>query len=484
MSARYITTTLPYLNADPHMGHAVEFVQADILARHYRLMGDEVVFNTGTDEHGLKIFQKALESNLPIKDYVDLYSMRFRALKEKLNLSYTHFTRTTDPHHITAAQEFWRRCLEAGDIYKGKYEMKYCVGCELEKDETELENGRCFIHPSLEIQSIKEENYFFKWSKYQQKLLALYEARPDFVVPQSRLGEIRSFVKQGLRDFSISRLKNKMPWGIPVPEDADHVMYVWFDALVNYISTLGWPEDGRTFEKWWGTRENPNALQVAGKDNLRQQSAMWQAMLMSAGLPTSKQIFIHGFITSGGQKMSKTLGNVIDPLAVADEYGIDALRYFLARHTHPFEDSDFTLERFEEAYTANLTNGLGNLVARVMQMATTHFQGPIEITQETKSDSTVAVHLEALEFNRAMDSIWERIGHDDALIAIKKPFVGVKSDEAGVRDEALLIIKKLVRELHAIAADLEPFMPATSMRIKEAVLTHKKPENLFPRLAK
>jgi len=464
------------------MGHALEFIQADIIARYHRLKGDEVIFNTGTDEHGLKIFQKALDNNLPTKDYVDLYAMRFRALKEKLNLSYTNFIRTTDPHHIQAAQEFWKRCFKNGDIYKGEYEMKYCVGCELEKDETELEDGRCFIHPNLEIQIIKEENYFFKFSKYQQKLLDLYTTQPDFVVPQSRLGEIKSFVERGLKDFSISRLKSKMPWGIPVPDDEEHVMYVWFDALVNYVSTLGWPEDEQNFEKWWGTKELPNAFQIAGKDNLRQQSAMWQAMLMSAGLPTSKQIFIHGFITSEGQKMSKTLGNVIDPLAVADEYGIDALRYFLARHIHPFEDSDFTIERFKDSYTANLTNGLGNLVARVMQMATTHFQGPVEITQETKPDTSVSAHIEAFEFNRAMDSIWERIGHNDALIEIKKPFVGIKSGEESIRNEALLIIKKLVRELNAIATDLEPFMPSTSAQIKEAVLTHKKPDNLFPRL--
>ena len=460
------------------MGHALEFIQADILARGRRLMGDDVVFNTVTDEHGLKIFQKALDNNLPPRDYVDLYSIHFRALKEKLNLSYTHFIRTTDPHHIKAAQEFWRRCLKAGDIYKGEYEMKYCVGCELEKDETELVNGHCFIHPSLEIQIIKEEKYFFKWSGYQKKLLDLYAARPDLVVPQSRLGEIRSFVERGLKDFSISRLKSKMPWGVPVPDDDKHVMYVWFDALVNYISTLGWPEDEQNFEMWWGTKKLPNALQIAGKDNLRQQSAMWQAMLMSAGLPTSKQIFIHGFIMSGGQRMSKTLGNVIDPLSVANEHGIDALRYFLARHTNPFEDSDFTIKRFEEAYTANLTNGLGNLVARVMKLAETHLEAPIPRPKESPFLQEYWDMLNAFEFNRAVDLVWGRIQALDERITREEPFKLIKKDV----EKGRALITELVTELYQIGRLLNPFMPATSETIKKVVLQNKKPDNLFPRL--
>ena len=245
----YVTTTLPYLNDNPHLGHALEFIQADVIARYKRALGYDVVFNTGTDEHGLKIYQKAFENKLPAKDYVDLYALRFKALKEQLNLSFTHFIRTTDPHHMFGAQEFWKRCTAAGDIYMGEYEVKYCVGCELEKNETELENGRCFIHPNLELQFIHEENYFFRWSNYQDKLLALYESG-DFVVPESRLKEIKTFVQGGLKDFSISRIKEKMPWGVPVPGDDRHVMYVWFDALVNYITTLGWPDKNEEFEKF------------------------------------------------------------------------------------------------------------------------------------------------------------------------------------------------------------------------------------------
>lgn len=480
--AFYLTTTLPYVNAEPHIGFALEIVHADIAARYHALCGDEVFFNTGTDEHGIKIYRKALEAGKDLQTYVDEYAEKFKNLKGKLNLySDLHFIRTTDSRHKMAAQEFWRRCLKKGDIYKKNYQLKYCVGCELEKTDSELADGRCSIHPNLEIELINEENYFFRWSTYQKKLLKLYKEHPDLVVPDFRFNEIKKFVETGLEDFSISRLKTKMPWGIPVPEDETHVMYVWFDALINYISTLGWPENEANFTKFWGTIDEPNGIQMAGKDQIRQQAAMWQAMLMSADLPPSKQILIHGFINVGGQKMSKSLGNVVDPIAIVDEYGSDALRYFLARHINPFEDSDFTMEKFKEAYNANLANGLGNLAARVMQMATVNFPSPVEITQETESDATVAMYLETFEFNRAIDSIWERIGHDDALIAIKKPFAGVKSDEASVRDDALSIIKKLVRELNAIAIDLKPFMPETSRKIIEAVAAHKKPENLFPR---
>ncbi len=482
----YLTTTLPYVNADPHIGFALELVQADIIARYHALAGDEVFFSTGTDEHGLKIFRKAQEEGRDTQAYVDEYAAKFRGLKERLNLSpELHFVRTTDPHHKAAAQEIWRRCLKKGDIFKKKYKGLYCVGDEAFIKETELVDGKCPNHPTMQPIEIEEENYFFRLSAYEERLLA-YLSKEGVVVPEWRREEALQFVKQGLEDFSISRTREKMPWGIPVPDDDTQVMYVWFDALTNYISTLGWPDSAKAssgkpedlFEKFW---VNGFTLQLAGKDQVRFQSVMWQAMLMSADLKTTDMVLYHGFITSGGQKMSKSIGNVIDPLAIVDEYGVDALRYYLARHIHPFEDSDFTMEKFKEAYNANLANGLGNLAARVMQMATTNLQGPVEMTEETRADANVAAYLEANDFNRAMDAIWERIGHNDALIAIKRPFTGVKSGDSSVRDEALLTIKKLVRELHAIAVDLSPFMPTTSLHIIEAVQAHKKPENLFPR---
>lgn len=481
----YITTTLPYVNSDPHIGFALEIVQADIQARYHALIGDEVFFNTGSDEHGLKIYRKASEEGKDPQKYTDEYAAKFRGLKEKLNLyPELHFIRTTDVHHKLAAQKFWNLCLAAGDIYKKNYQVKYCVGCELEKTESELVEGKCPIHPNLSIELINEENYFFRWSKYQKPLLEMYKKHQDFVVPDFRFNEIKAFVERGLEDFSISRQKEKMPWGVPVPGDESHVMYVWFDALVNYISTLGWPEKeakngegADNFEKFWGTVKKPNALQLAGKDNLRQQSAMWQAMLMSAGLPVSKQIVIHGFITSGGQKMSKSLGNVVDPYAVVDEYGIDALRYFLARHVSPFEDSDFTIERFKKAYNADLANGLGNLTARIMTLAEANLSEPIKKSKKGKFDKKLATAIESYEYNRALEIVWAEIQKLDQKINETAPFKLIKTyQKAGKK-----LITQLVTELYDIVCMLEPFLPETHRIIKEAILSNKKPTNLFPR---
>lgn len=474
--ARYLTTTLPYVNADPHLGHALEFVQADALARTARLSGEEVFLNVGTDEHGTKVYEKAQEAGKEPQAYVDEYAARFRAFADRLNISYSAFTRTTAPGHVGAAQQFWKRCAAAGDIYKATYEVKYCVGCELEKTDSELVDGRCPLHPSLELKIIQEENYYFRFSKYQEPLLKLYAARPEFVVPEERLHEIRSFVERGLKDFSISRRKEKLPWGVPVPDDPEHVMYVWFDALVNYISVINWPREEGGFAKWWpGT-------QVAGKDNLRQQSAMWQAMLMSAGLMPSKQVFIHGFLTSGGQKMSKTLGNVIDPMALIDTYGVDAVRYILLRHTNPFEDSDVTEEGIREQYTAHLVNGLGNLVARVMKLAEEYLPAPIEILPEDLAVEELFLEkMNGYHFNEAMDLIFAHIAKGDEYMTEREPYKKVKDEST--KEEALGDIEKLVRHVAKIAAHLVPAMPATAATIFATVRENKKPGNLFPRIA-
>jgi len=471
--AKYITTTLPYVNADPHLGTALEFVQADALARTARLQGEEVFLNTGTDEHGTKVYEKAKEEGKDPQAYADDYAARFKTFVDRFNITYSSFTRTTSPGHKTAAQAFWKRCEAAGDIYKATYEVKYCIGCELEKTDSELENGKCLIHPQLEIQLIEEENYYFRFSKYQEPLLKLYAARPDFVVPETRMNEICSFVERGLKDFSISRRKEKLPWGVEVPGDPDHVMYVWFDALVNYISTINWPREEGGFSKWWP------GIQLAGKDNLRQQSAMWQAMLMSAGVAPSKQIFIHGFINSGGQKMSKSLGNVLDPVKLADTYGVDAVRYYLLRHVNPFEDSDVTEGGILEAYTANLVNGLGNLVARVMKLAETHLPEPIERPEESPFSDEYWNAINGYEFNKAMDLVWSRIQAVDERITAEEPFKLVKEDlEKGKK-----LIAELATEVYQIGRLLNPFMPETNELIKKTVLENKKPENLFPRIA-
>lgn len=471
----YLTTTLPYVNAKPHIGFALEIVHADIVARYKKLRGFEVFFNTGTDEHGQKIYEVAREQGRDPQEYTDEYAAKFRELKDMLGLDgeILRFIRTTDPHHKAAAQEFWKRCAEKGDIYKKLYKVKYCVGCELEKTDSELVDGKCPLHPNKELEIREEENYFFRFSNYGEKLLALYRAHPDFVIPETRFNEIKAFVERGLEDFSISRLKEKMAWGVPVPGDDAHVMYVWFDALINYISTTGWPEKA-DFDGFWP------GVQIAGKDNLRQQSAMWQAMLMSADLPASKQIWIHGFITSGGQKMSKSLGNVIDPFVIVEEYGREALRYYLARHIHPFEDSDFTMERFREAYNANLANGIGNQVARVMRLAETYLKAPVEITEEDL-ESAYQEKLDRYAINEAIDLVFEHIQKADSYMQEAQPWKAIKSTNPDEKEAAEEDIEKLVRHLYKIARHLEPFMPETAEKIKKAVRENKMPEALFVR---
>ncbi len=465
----YITTTLPYVNAEPHIGFALEIVQADAIARYRRLLGEEVFFNFGTDEHGLKIYRKALEAKKDPQKYCDEYAAKFDDLKKALNLSYTNFIRTTDPHHLKAAQEFWKLCDKNGYIEKKNYKIKYCVGCELEKTDSELVDGRCPLHPNLEIEVYEEENYFFKFSEFGDKLLKFYEEHPDFVIPEAKFNEIKSFVKNGLEDFSISRLKAKMPWGIDVPGDPEHVMYVWFDALINYISALGWPEDLQKFKEFWpGT-------QVAGKDNLRQQTAIWQAMLMAAGLPNSKQVFIHGFITVNGQKISKSLGNVVNPFELVKKYGTDAVRYYLLREIPAYSDGDFSEARFKELYNADMANGFGNLVARIAKLCeqSNLSFGPTNPQLHDK----VAVHLKSFRFDLALERIRELAVILDKEINDSKPWG--KSDE-----EQEKLLTDYVGKIRDIAFNLRPFLPETAEKILNQFKGPKiKSESpLFPRI--
>ena len=476
MKHLYLTTTLPYVNADPHIGFALEIVQADIYARYRALTGDQVFFNTGTDEHGQKIYQKARDADRDPQSYVDEYAAKFRSLKETLGLSPDlRFIRTTDSHHKAAAQELWRRCREAGDIYKKKYKGLYCVGDEAFIKENDLVDGKCPNHPTMDPVEIEEENYFFRLSAYQDKLVA-YLSNPGSILPEWRREEALRFVQAGLEDFSISRESARMPWGIPVPGDEAQVMYVWFDALTNYISTLGWP-DGGEFKTYW---QEGRVLQMAGKDQVRFQSIMWQAMLMSAGVKTTDTIIYHGFVTSGGQKMSKSLGNVISPLSIVEEYGADALRLFLARHVHPFEDSDVTMERFMEAYNADLANGLGNLAARIMKLAETNLPESIVRPEPSGFPSAYMDALDRYSYNEAADYVWELIAQLDKKLTDTRPFSVVKTDPTTGRR----MIAEMCAELYAIARLIRPFMPVTSNALKTAILANKKPENLFPRKEK
>lgn len=474
----YITTTLPYVNAEAHVGHALEFIRADTIARAKRLDGYEVFLNTGTDEHGIKIQRSAETLGINTQEYVDNNAQKFKELLPLLGISSdVHFIRTSDEKHIKAAQEFWMICKKNGYIYKKNYKTKYCVGCELEKTDSELVDGKCPIHPLMTIEEIEEENYFFKFSEFQKPLLEYYSNNPTFVVPNFRFNEIKAFVERGLQDFSISRLKSKMSWGVEVPHDTDHVMYVWFDALVSYISTFGWPDEKENFQKWWVDAEN--VVQYCGKDNLRQQSAMWQAMLMSVGLPNSRQIVIDGFVTGeGGVKMSKTMGNVINPLEVIKEYGTDALRFFVLSEIHPFEDSPFTMERFKESYNAHLANGLGNLVSRVMKMAETN---GVVLDQKAAPDldhQKINNLYQSYEINKVCDEVWNRIQEVDKFIQEYQPFKTVKTDiEKGKQQIAFCLAS-----IYYIAKALTPLMPQTSEIILKAIDGGKMPEtSLFMR---
>jgi methionyl-tRNA synthetase len=477
----YITTTLPYVNAPLHLGHAVEIVRADALARYKNIMGYNVFFNTGTDEHGQKIFESANKAGQTPKEYTDYYANLFQETVKKFGLINhnqnlkLNFIRTTDEQHIYATQKFWQNCANNGYIYKKNYKSKYCVGCEEEKTDSELIDGKCPVHSNRELEIIEEENYFFKFSEFGDRLLKYYDQNPNFIIPENRMNEMREFIKSGLRDFSISRLKSKMSWGIAVPNDSEHVMYVWFDALVNYVSCLGWPIDENNFKKFWG---EGNPTQYCGKDNTRFQGVMWQAMLMAADLPPTKQIIVDGFILGeGGIKMSKTLGNIINPLDLIEEYGAEVLRYFILRDFHPFEDTPVSEKLLKQSYNANLANGLGNLISRVMKMASDNLEKiPIE-NFDVELPEKYRNFMETFHFKNACDFIWQEIAEADKIIQDEKPFILIKENPAKAQE----ILRQLVKKMYTIALMLEPIMPETSIKIKNTILENKKPENLFAR---
>ncbi len=466
----YITTTLPYVNAEPHIGFAYEIVLADVLARYHRTeLKEEVFFSTGTDEHGLKIYQQALLRGEDPQIYVDEYVKKFLDLKSKLGLEVNmNFIRTTNPLHINAARQFWEKCKKY--IEPRKYKGLYCVGDEAFIKEKDLVNGRCPNHPNLEIQEIEEENYFFKMKDLKEDLKKCLEKdhkiKPDWAKLQAL-----NFLKD-LEDISISRDRSKMPWGIPVSNDNSQVMYVWFDALVNYISTLGWPDNNELFQKFW---EKGHTLQLAGKDQVRFQSIIWQAMLLAADLSPTKEIMYHGFITSGGQKMSKSLGNVISPGELLSKYkNKDVVRYFLLRHVHPIEDTDITWERLDEWYEAHLIHGLGNLVSRIMKLAEDYLKDKNnwEKTTGYKFDGYLKEAMDEYRVDLAMEYVWAKISELDKEIQKSKPWESKDKE----------VIRNLVLKLYRIGRMLRPFMPDASKIIIDATQSNKKPDNLFPRL--
>ncbi len=466
----YITTTLPYVNSKPHIGFSIEIIRADALARYKRATGFDVFFNTGTDEHGVKIFEKAKENNKTPQEYVDEMADHFKKNKEILNLSYDNFIRTTDAHHIKTAQNFWQKCLDNGFIYKKEYSGLYCVGDEMFMKEKDLVDGKCPNHPTQNPVFLTEENYFFAFSKFSDKLLRFYEENPNFVIPNFRLNEMKQMIENGLEDFSISRIKEKMPWGIAIPNDDTQVMYVWFDALVNYISAVGWSSDDSKFKKYW---QDAIRVQFCGKDNTQHQALRWQAMLLAAELPLTNHVVVNGFITIDGQKMSKSIGNVIEPIDIIKEYGIDTLRYYVLREISPFEDSDVTLEKIKASYNANLANGIGNLVNRILKMSEDNIEGEFNFEDSfTDLPEEYKKSFEEFNFQSAMDFIWKEISTLDELIQESQPFKVVKEDQEKGKE----LILNLVEKLFNIGILLKPLLPQTSSAIISAVLKNKKPE--------
>jgi methionyl-tRNA synthetase len=460
------------------MGHAYTTVLSDIFARYHKLNGEEVYFLTGSDENTEKMVRAAKSAGRDPKEYLDEIILNFKDLFTKLDIDYSQFIRTSDEKiHWPGAQVLWKKLVESGDIEKRSYEGLYCVGHEAFITEKDLVDGECPDHNEVP-QLIKEENYFFKLSKYTERIKEKIKSEELKIIPESRKNEILALLERGLEDISFSRPANKVSVGIPVPNDPSQVMYVWCDALSNYITALGYGrKEDEIFKKFW-----PVDVHMIGKDILRFHAAIWPAMLLSAGLPLPKKIFVHGFITSGGKKMSKSLGNTIDPLELIAKYGKDAMRYYLARHISPFEDGDLTEESFKNAYNAGLANGLGNLVSRVMTMAVNNGIKAREVDLKLFSESEwykeLSNYLEKYEINKATEAIWKQISESDLLIQIKQPFKVIKTD----LKEGEIIIHTLLQYLIEISVKLRPFMPDTSLKIEKLIKENKIPEKpLFAR---
>ncbi len=477
MKKFYITTAIPYANDRPHIGHALDFLYADILARYHRKQVNTLVsFSIGTDEHGSKIAEKAAIDHLSPQAFVDKMAPLWQDFAKKLNVSNDRFVRTTEKGHEQRAALIWK-ALEK-DIYKGKYVGWYCVGCEEYKTETHVAdtNGTCPLH-NRPYDKLEEENYFFKLSSYTEKLINIIETQSLRVVPTSKRHEIMNVLKDGLEDLSISRPKEKITWGISVPGDESQVMYVWFEALMNYITVIGYPEH-EDFKKLW-----PADVQVVGKDILRFHAAIWPAMLLGLGLPTQKNLLVHGFVTSGGKKMSKTLGNVIDPITIIDTYGVDAFRYFFTRHIPSTDDGDFTPERFEASYNGELANELGNAVQRVASMIKQYQDGVIGDIPEASHDQG-QYHQAFIDytFDKAMEFIWTQVRGLNQYIDTEKPWILAKEPDGG--DHLREVLAYCVSNILEIADLLEPFMPDTSAKINilfKDGLVHPTTGSLFPR---
>ena len=457
MNKFYVTTSIPYVNGEPHLGHAMEFVMADVLARHARAQGKSTIFSTGTDEHGGKIAEKAAELGLTPQALSDQMSLKFRDLLKALNISNDRFIRTTDKPHEQRAQLIWK-ALEH-DIYKGKYVGWYCTGDEEFFTETQVKanNGICPDH-NRPYEKIEEENYFFRLSKYTEPVRQAVESGELQVIPDTRRNEILAVLKEGLEDISVSRPKEKISWGIPVPGDSKQVMYVWVEALMNYITVLGYPEH-EDFKQYW-----PADVQVIGKGILRFHAAIWPAMLLSLGLPLAKALYVHGYVTVDSKKMSKSLGNSVSPNDVIAKYDADAFRYYFLRHIPSYEDGDFTWDAFEAAYNNELANELGNAVQRTAAMIQKYQKGLIGDIPAAKHDTAQYMSaIEACKFDRALDEVWEQVRGLNQYIDEEKPWTIAKTGDEDHLREVLAYQASCLLE---IADLLEPFLPESAVKIR------------------
>jgi methionyl-tRNA synthetase len=471
MTKFYITTAIPYVNGRAHIGHTLEYFQADTVRRYHQLLGEDTLILSGADENALKNVQAAEKEGMSTQEYLDKYSKIWQETYEAVGVHLDVFQRGSDQKkHWPGVQKLWELCNKNGDIYKKSYEGLYCVGCESFKTPEEIEDGKCTIH-QRELEKISEENYFFKLSKYQNQLIDLIESNKLFITPDNKKAEALSFIKQGLEDFSVSRSKKRAQGvGVPIPNDPDQVMYVWFDALNIYMTGVGFGWDETLWEKWW-----PADLHVIGKDINRFHTIYWPAMLLSAGIPLPKQILIHGFVNAkGGEKFSKSLGNAPTPQEVLEKYPLEAIRFYMLSQIPIQNDGEFTAERLEEVYNSQLANGLGNLVARVAKLCE---KSGFETDKKYESfDPEIEKLISEYKFNEALNWLWEIISLADGRINQTEPWKLEGLDLKEVLEELTDLIQK-------IAFNLQPFMPETAEKILkqfEGKITSSTP--LFPRI--